>query len=109
MTNQQVDYSAHDKQNFFDEESKRAQIREDYRDNNDSADCNLTRSDRPAIFAGLIAQQKREDRVVLGGVTGKFKNSEPAKDIDETKIAKDLPIVNKNELQFRPQNDKVFA
>lgn len=48
--------------------------REDYRDINDSADCNLTRSDRPAIFSRLIAQQKREDRVVLGGVTGKFKN-----------------------------------
>ena len=100
----QNDLSAHEKQNFFDEESKRMLTREEARENNDSADCNLTKSDRPAIFANLCAEQKREDRIVLGGVTGKFKTPEHGTEHDVTKMAKDLPTLTKQELANRPPN-----
>lgn len=104
LTAQQVDLSAQDKQTFFDEESKRLHTRD-----NDSADCNLTRSDRPAIFAQLCAEQKREDRVVLGGVTGKF-NTYISNDNDKTEIApKNFPAVTKPDLTNRAPKEEVLA
>lgn len=83
--------------------------REEARENNDSADCNLTKSDRPAIFANLYAEQKHEGFIVLGGVTGKFKTSEHGTEHDVTKIAINLPTVTKQELDKRPPNQEVLT
>jgi hypothetical protein len=66
---------------------------------NESADCNLTRSDMPTIqkkFSALDEKSANDGRIVYGGVTGKTKAK--VSDPDITKIMHNLPS--------KPENDK---
>ena len=65
--------------------------KDDYKDNNESADCNLTRSDRPSLIVrglGELVNQRKTQGIVVGGVTGKILiANEPDVDQDTTKLA----------------------
>lgn len=61
--------------NFFATMANIEVKRDDYKDINESADCNLTRSDRPSLIVRGLSEyvnQRKTQGVVVGGVTGKI-------------------------------------
>jgi len=82
------------------EDTKKPELpRQDLSKINESADCNLSRSDKPATqrLSALTSRSNQDDRIVYGGVTGKSSHKVPT-DPDVTKIMHGLP--NKPELKM---------